>query len=139
MYMAPAFSSPGDVKHDVSDKMTCFWANVARCGRPNCAPCGTATWPAYSQERKEFLLFGPNGTFETRTVPSSGPVVVGDSFPSIEKCNWYMSLRTPFHDLRSDLDLDPTLEPRILDLGIRSAAGKSSAILSVALVAIVAF
>ena len=135
MYMAPAFTQPGDIKHDVSDKMTCFWSNVAKCGRPDCAPCGAA-WPAYTSEAREFLLFEADGNYSTKSVAATGPIVVGDSFPSMEKCNWYMTLRTPFHDLRSDLDLDPRLAPGVLDLGDPNGAiAAGSAALALVLVA----
>jgi hypothetical protein len=31
---------------------------------------------------------------------------VGESFPSMKKCYWYMdNVQTPFHDLRADLNL----------------------------------
>lgn len=121
IYMAPAFTKPGDVLHQVSDVMSCFWANVARCGSVDCADCHGVRWPQYLSARKEFLSFNPDGSMSTERVPASGESTVGEAYPSVQTCNWYMDLRTPFHDLRTDLDLSPTDAPEYVDLNDNSA------------------
>ena len=105
IYMAPAFTQPGDKLHHVSDVMSCFWANVARCGTPDCADCLGVAWPAYSRASKKFLSFEPDGSYKVVPVRPTGETVVGEAFPSVERCNWYMTLQTPFHNLLADLDL----------------------------------
>jgi len=53
------------------------------------------------------MYIGENGTLTMDTVDKSGfQTVIGESFPSMEKCYWYMdNVQTPFHDLLADLDL----------------------------------
>jgi carboxylesterase type B len=105
IYMAPAFTQPGDKLHRVSDMMTCFWANVARCGSPGCRQCSGMSWPEYTEADKNFMSFEFDGSLKVRSIESSGDTVIGEAFPSLERCNWYMTLKTPFHDLRADLKL----------------------------------
>jgi carboxylesterase type B len=116
IYMAPAFTKPGDVLHQVSDVMGCFWANVARCGSVDCQSCQGVTWPEYFQDTRKFLSFQPDGTYAVRQVVPSGESVVGEAFPPLDRCEWYMDLRTPFHDLRSDLALPMTLAQEWVDM-----------------------
>jgi len=41
--------APHDHFHNVSDLMSCFWLNMARCGSPNCQSCGEASnWLPYT-------------------------------------------------------------------------------------------
>ena len=116
LYMAPAFSKPTDASHQVSDAMSCYWTNLAKCDSPNCpgSSCGI-TWEAFNVDTRNFLLFEPLGTLKMDSIASSGELVVGASFPSMDTCNWYMqNIHTPFHDLRADLDLAQTL-PNAID------------------------
>ena len=105
LYMAPSFTKPGDFKHQVSDHMSCLWANTARCGSPSCSDVCKISWPSYDTASKKFLFFGTNGTVTVNNVSPAGPHIVGESFPSIEKCSAFMDLNAPFRDLRADLDL----------------------------------
>ena len=113
LYMAPAFAKPGDMKHRVSDTMSCFWANLAKCGAPICAESCGVTWERYDSKSRNFLLFGRDGTFETKQVRASGDMVVGEAFPTADKCNSYMTIPSPFHDLRADLGLTGSPSKRV--------------------------
>jgi carboxylesterase type B len=134
IYMAPAFTKPGDVLHQVSDVMSCLWANVARCGSVDCADCSGVRWPQYQPSRKEFLSFNPDGTISTERISPSGDSAVGEAYPSVQTCNWYMGLRTPFHDLRTDLYLSPTNAPRYVSLD----DGNSAEVMGGVLLAVIA-
>ncbi len=105
IFMSPSFTKPGDKLHDVSDMMGCFWANAARCGGPDCDICKGVAWPPYTSSQRQFLSFEPDGSYLVRSIRTSGETIIGESFPSIQKCDWYMSLTTPFHNLQADLDL----------------------------------
>jgi len=134
IYMAPSFTQPGDKLHHVSDVMSCFWTNVARCGAPDCANCLGVSWPSYSTDAKKFLSFEADGTFKVTSVMHSGETVVGEAFPSVAKCDWYMGLRTPFHNLLADLDLPERKSSDRIDLddGGKSTESVQTCIFSIA-------
>ena len=136
IYMAPAFTQPGDTLHEVSDYMTCFWANVARCGSPGCRPCKGLTWPEYTENQKQFLSFDFDGKVAARSIEATGETVIGEAFPSLDRCNWYMTLNTPFHDLRADLNLPINYRERV-ELDITNGAVALSTVLAVILTILV--
>jgi len=39
LYMTTPVRQSGDIFHNVSDLMSCFWINLARCGSPSCTQC----------------------------------------------------------------------------------------------------
>lgn len=119
LYMTPPFAVPGDAKHAVSDKLSCAWANLAKCGVPDsCGPsdsCGF-TWERYATDNLQYLLIDASGSVSMEQVALSGSMQVGEGFPPMDRCNWYMSeVQTPFHDLRKDLNLPGTPDPRLAD------------------------
>ena len=133
MYMGPAYTKPGDAKHIVSDYMSCTWANTAKCGTPDCAPCGTV-WERYTVSGKKFPYFHPDGNTTMEAVRPTGALELGDSFPSVEKCNWFMQLGIPFHDLRADLNLAGNPSSERIDMD-HSGVVQSSALTVVFMVA----
>lgn len=127
IYMAPAFTKPGDFKHQVSDKMTCLWANTAKCGSPACWSGCQVSWPAYDTVSKQFLAFGVNGLITVEKVSPVGPHKVGEAFPSVEKCSWFMQLQAPFRDLRADLSLQNPTKPSKTVVGLKESHAGSLA------------
>lgn len=137
IYMSPVFTKLGDKKHDVSDKMSCFWANTARCGTPTCsASCGVS-WDQYDTNSRKFLSFEFDGSYATKQIRSSGDVIVREAFPTVDKCNWYLTVPVPFHDLKGDLKLSDPLKGRIdFDNGIGVCPTGLSLLIMVMLVSV---
>ena len=133
LYMAPAFTAPGDVKHDVSDKMSCLWANTAKCGSPSCSDACQVSWPSYTAESKNFIDFGSDGSVTIKSVSATGDHLVGEPFPSIQTCTKYMHLQAPFRDLRADLNLTgpPLARVRLQESAAQSAMWSSAILLLV--------
>jgi carboxylesterase type B len=108
IYMAPAFTQPGDSKHAVSDFMSCSWANMAKCGSPSCpsSDCSDIQWNLFDKKSTQYMYIGPSGDLSMQSISLIGnKTSVGESFPSLQKCYWYMdNVQTPFHDLRADLN-----------------------------------
>jgi hypothetical protein len=62
VFTSPAFTQPGDVKHQVSDKIGRLWTNMAKCGSPTC-PGGEAI-PVGKGKKRTFLNINYDGSFE---------------------------------------------------------------------------
>ena len=125
LYMNPPFAVPGDVKHDVSDLMSCAWANMAKCGSPDCRDCGFS-WPRYTGESGQYLLINAEGGTEVLKLRNDGDFQIGESFPPVQKCKKFLNIKTPFHDLRADLNLDPDTAPSDGDLSKTAHVGVNS-------------
>jgi carboxylesterase type B len=113
-FMTPPFSVPGDAKHAVSDMFSCAWAALAKTGNPN--SCGKfGIWQTFTKSDPQFLLIGSNGTISMESIATEAdaPIDIQASFLPMHRCNWYMdSVKTPFHDIRADLDLPDRPDPK---------------------------
>ena len=106
LYMGPLYTKPGDVQHSVADSMACYWSNLAKCGSPACSDCATVEWTQYDPSNPAYLLFEADGSIRMDANQLDGEMRIGESFPPVAKCKWYMdNINTPFHDLRGDLHL----------------------------------
>ena len=101
-FTAPQFCPANSFKRTVANQMGCLWANMARCGGPQCGgTCNTTTtWNKF--DAGSVLSIDNRGEYVMKTVQQSGRAPVGAFMPSMGQCAKWKNLHIPFHNFAQD-------------------------------------
>ncbi|EER06522.1 hypothetical protein Pmar_PMAR001476 [Perkinsus marinus ATCC 50983] len=119
VYMGHPPRQPGDVYHQVSDKMSCMWASMAASGKPVggdvvCPPQPhLPDWGTYMANSKnslgQYLHLGRDVQMEPLVKDNAYP---HSEFASKDVCEFWNAQQFRFHDLRSDLTNTTTADEK---------------------------
>ncbi|EER07696.1 Acetylcholinesterase 1 precursor, putative [Perkinsus marinus ATCC 50983] len=119
VYMGHPPRQPGDVYHQVSDKMSCMWASMAASGKPVggdvvCPPQPhLPNWGTYMANSKnslgQYLHLGRDVQMEPLVKDNAYP---HSEFASKDVCEFWNAQQFRFHDLRSDLTNTTTADEK---------------------------
>jgi carboxylesterase type B len=96
-------SKPGDMAHQVADRIGCYWANLARCGdvncEKNCHGMTLAEWPALKEGEHSFMNIEADGEFVVRQHQQSGVAPVGSPLPTNDQCDAWDKAKFRYLDI----------------------------------------
>lgn len=94
------FCPANSFKRTVATQMGCLWANMAKCGRPQCESddCGVGTtWESFMSSSKQVLNIQNRGEFVLKPLPSDSDPESTEFLPSDRKCEKWNTLLIPFY------------------------------------------